>query len=95
MRPADHTPSTNAKDKYDVVVIGTSPVGQALATRTAAAGLSTVCVEDELFRGDCPFWACIPSKALLRPGEALESARLISGAKELIRDDVKVDVKAC
>lgn len=52
---------------YDVVVIGAGPVGENVADRTAAAGLSTVIVERELVGGECSYWACEPSKALLRP----------------------------
>ncbi|MET8874780.1 NAD(P)/FAD-dependent oxidoreductase [Nocardia sp. NPDC004604] len=60
---------------YDVVVIGAGPVGENVADRTRAAGLSTVIVESELVGGECSYWACEPSKALLRPallyGEAV------------------------
>lgn len=52
---------------YDVVVIGAGPVGENVADRTRAAGLSTVVVENELIGGECSFWACEPSKGLLRP----------------------------
>ncbi|WP_433199576.1 dihydrolipoyl dehydrogenase family protein [Nocardia sp. CA-107356] len=52
---------------YDVVVIGAGPVGENVADRTRAAGLSTVIVESELVGGECSYWACEPSKALLRP----------------------------
>ncbi|CAG6390798.1 NAD(P)/FAD-dependent oxidoreductase [Streptomyces cocklensis] len=52
---------------YDVIVIGAGPVGENVADRTAAAGLSTVIVESELVGGECSYWACEPSKALLRP----------------------------
>lgn len=52
---------------YDVIVIGAGPVGENVADRTAAAGLSTVIVESELAGGECSYWACEPSKALLRP----------------------------
>ncbi|MFD0478414.1 FAD-dependent oxidoreductase [Nonomuraea thailandensis] len=52
---------------YDVVVIGAGPVGENVADRTTAAGLSTVIVESELVGGECSYWACEPSKALLRP----------------------------
>ena len=51
----------------DVVVIGAGPVGENVAARTAAAGLNTVIVEAELVGGECSYWACEPSKALLRP----------------------------
>ncbi len=52
---------------YDVIVLGAGPVGENVADRTAAAGLSTVIVESELVGGECSYWACEPSKALLRP----------------------------
>ncbi|MFC8366375.1 FAD-dependent oxidoreductase, partial [Streptomyces griseorubiginosus] len=52
---------------YDVIVIGAGPVGENVADRTTAAGLSTVLVESELAGGECSYWACEPSKALLRP----------------------------
>ncbi|RVX46054.1 dihydrolipoamide dehydrogenase [Nonomuraea polychroma] len=52
---------------FDVVVIGAGPVGENVADRTAAAGLDTVIVESELVGGECSYWACEPSKALLRP----------------------------
>ncbi|MEU3660619.1 NAD(P)/FAD-dependent oxidoreductase [Streptomyces sp. NPDC032940] len=52
---------------YDVVVIGAGPVGENVADRTRAAGLTTAIVESELVGGECSYWACMPSKALLRP----------------------------
>ena len=62
---------------YDVIVVGAGPVGENVADRTSAAGLSTVIVESELVGGECSYWACEPSKALLRPallyGEASPS----------------------
>lgn len=98
LHPNDHLPSELSSTTWDVIVIGSGPVGRALAARTAAAKLSTVIIEDELFGGDCPFWACIPSKALLRPGEALMSGRAMNGSKQLISEKhsngAKVDVKA-
>jgi len=63
-----------------VVVIGGGPVGENAAGRTAAAGLSTVVVEHELLGGECSYWACIPSKALLRPVEAVSATRDVDGA---------------
>ncbi|MGW4742890.1 dihydrolipoyl dehydrogenase family protein [Nocardia xishanensis] len=59
--------SDEANHIYDVVVIGAGPVGENVADRTSAAGLSTVIVESELVGGECSYWACEPSKALLRP----------------------------
>ncbi|RKN05389.1 dihydrolipoyl dehydrogenase family protein [Streptomyces radicis] len=66
---------------FDVIVIGAGPTGENVADRTAAAGLRTAIVESELVGGDCSYWACIPSKALLRPPAALEAARAVAGAR--------------
>ncbi|SEN73450.1 dihydrolipoamide dehydrogenase [Actinacidiphila rubida] len=64
---------------YDVVVIGAGPVGENVAERTRSGGLSTVIVESELVGGECSFWACMPSKALLRPVIARADARRVPG----------------
>src|SRR4051794_28162026 len=66
----------------DVVVLGAGPAGEALAARAAGHGLDVVLVERELVGGECAFWACMPSKALLRPGELLDEARRVPGARE-------------
>ncbi|MGW3353693.1 FAD-dependent oxidoreductase [Nonomuraea rubra] len=66
---------------HDVVVIGAGPVGENVADRTTAAGLSTVIVESELVGGECSSWACEPSKALLRPALLrAEAARVPGGS---------------
>lgn len=76
-------PSLNAENaesaEYDVVVIGAGPVGENVADRTRAAGLSTAVVESELVGGECSYWACMPSKALLRPVVARADARHVPG----------------
>ncbi|WP_214323774.1 dihydrolipoyl dehydrogenase family protein [Nonomuraea sediminis] len=64
---------------FDVVVIGAGPVGENVADRTAAAGLDTVIVESELVGGECSYWACEPSKALLRPALLHAEARGMPG----------------
>ncbi|NUR68624.1 MAG: NAD(P)/FAD-dependent oxidoreductase [Streptomyces sp.] len=64
---------------YDVVVLGAGPVGENVADRTRAAGLSTAVVESELVGGECSYWACMPSKALLRPVIAQADARRLPG----------------
>jgi dihydrolipoamide dehydrogenase len=69
----------DAHRTYDVVVIGAGPVGENLADRTRAAGLSTGIVESELVGGECSYWACMPSKALLRPVLARADARRLPG----------------
>ncbi|MGV9987821.1 dihydrolipoyl dehydrogenase family protein [Streptomyces olivaceus] len=69
---------------YDVVVIGAGPVGENVADRTRAAGLSTAIVESELVGGECSYWACMPSKALLRPVIARADARRLPGLAEAV-----------
>ena len=66
-------------DRFDAVVIGAGPGGRGVARRLAKAGRRAAVVEDELVGGECPFWACIPSKALLRPAEARGQAAHVAG----------------
>lgn len=70
---------------YDVVVLGAGPVGENVADRTRAAGLSTAVVESELVGGECSYWACMPSKALLRPVIAQADARRLPGFAQAVR----------
>ncbi|MZE72522.1 NAD(P)/FAD-dependent oxidoreductase [Streptomyces sp. SID5789] len=70
---------------YDVVVIGAGPVGENVADRTRAAGLSTAIVESELVGGECSYWACMPSKALLRPVLARADARRLPGLADSVQ----------
>src|SRR2546427_3032722 len=76
---------------FDAVVIGAGPAGEAAVTRLSAAGLRIAMVERELVGGECSYWACIPSKTLLRPGEALEGAREAPGAREAVTGNVDAD----
>lgn len=69
-------------DEFDVVVVGSGPTGENLADRAHAGGLSVAVVESELVGGECSYWACMPSKALLRPAAALADARRLPGARE-------------
>ncbi|MGK4580032.1 dihydrolipoyl dehydrogenase family protein [Kitasatospora sp. HPMI-4] len=75
---------TPQPEQYDVVVLGAGPTGENMAERTRAAGLSTVIVESQLIGGECSYWACVPSKALLLPGSALAHARALPGAKQAV-----------
>ena len=77
-------PNTPTEDVFDVIVIGAGPVGENVADRTRAAGLTTALIESELVGGECSYWACMPSKALLRPVAALAEARAVAGAREAV-----------
>ncbi|MGW2646950.1 dihydrolipoyl dehydrogenase family protein [Streptomyces sp. NPDC001393] len=70
---------------YDIVVLGAGPVGENVADRTRAAGLTTAVVESELVGGECSYWACMPSKALLRPVIAQADARRLPGLDQAVR----------
>lgn len=64
---------------FDLVVIGAGPAGETVASRLAGRGLSTALIERELIGGECAYWACIPSKTLLRPGEVRAEAERAAG----------------
>src|ERR1700752_118033 len=73
-----------AAKEYDVIVIGAGPTGENVADRAVKGGLQAAIVETDLVGGECSYWACIPSKALLRPLQALTAAESVAGAREAI-----------
>ena len=77
-------------DDFDLIVIGGGVSAENVADRAAQAGLSTVIVESELVGGECSYWACMPSKALIRSGTALSAARRVGGAAEAVTGTVDV-----
>lgn len=79
-------------DEYDLIVLGGGPVGENVADRAVQNGLTAIIVESELVGGECSYWACMPSKALLRPAQALRAAQKVKGSAEAVTG--KLDVRA-
>jgi pyruvate/2-oxoglutarate dehydrogenase complex dihydrolipoamide dehydrogenase (E3) component len=77
--------------EVDVVVLGGGPVGQNVADRARAGGLEVVLVEHELVGGECSYWACIPSKTLLRSAAALRAAQRVPGAAEAVTGSLDLE----
>ena len=74
--------------EFDVVVLGAGPAGEVAAGRLADGGLEVALVEGHLVGGECSFYACMPSKGLLRPGELLAEVRRIPGVREAVTGEL-------
>lgn len=88
--PTDDTTAAADVGEVDLVVVGGGPTGENAAARAVAGGLSAVIVEADLLGGECSYWACMPSKALLRPGQVLAAARGVPGAREAVTGGLDV-----
>ena len=76
--------------EYDLIVLGAGAVGENMADCAVQGGLTAVLVEHELVGGECSYWACMPSKALLRSAQALRSARQVAGAAQAVTGELDV-----
>ncbi len=79
-----------SEQSFDVVVIGAGPSGEVAVGRLGETGLDVALVERELIGGECSFYACMPSKALLRPGELLAETGRVPGVKEAVSGELDV-----
>lgn len=77
--------------EYDVIVIGAGPAGENVADVASKGGLRVAVVERELVGGECSYWGCMPSKALLRPGDVMASARRTPGVASVVTGEIDVD----
>lgn len=77
-------------DDFDLIVIGAGATGENVAERATKGGLRVAIIESELVGGECSYWACMPSKALLRSGATLRAAQRVNGARQAVTGTVDV-----
>ena len=82
--------NANSSDTWDLIVLGAGAVGENVADYATKGGLRTVIVEAELVGGECSYWACMPSKALLRPATVRLAAQRVAGASAAVTGDLDV-----
>ena len=80
----------DSDQRYDVVILGGGAVAENVADRAVQGGLTAILIESELVGGECSYWACMPSKALIRSGIALRAALRVGGAREAVTGDLDV-----
>lgn len=73
---------------FDAIVIGAGPAGEVCAWKLAEGGMKVAIAERELVAGECSYWACMPSKAFVRPGEVLDQARRAPGAAQAVTGEL-------
>lgn len=77
--------------EYDVVVVGAGAGGENIADRAVQGGLTAAIVESELVGGECSYWACMPSKALLHSGQVARDAAAVPGGTRTVGAALDVD----
>lgn len=89
--PAPSSRAAEPHETFDVVIIGAGPVGENVADRVVQGGLTAAIVERELVGGECSYWACMPTKALLRDAAAVRAARALPAAGRAVSGELDVD----